>query len=44
MSNLTMSQTLRPTKLLTKPDPLMTYLPRILMTNWTSTTTNETTN
>jgi hypothetical protein len=42
-SNLTRNQPLRPTKLLMKPDPLMTYLPRILMTNWTSTT-NQTTN
>jgi hypothetical protein len=43
MSHLTMSQTLRPTKLLMKSDPLMTYLPRILMTNRTSTATNQTT-
>ena len=43
VSNLTMRQLPRPTKLLMKSDPLMTYLPRILMTNLTSTTTNRTT-
>ena len=42
-SNLTRSPPLRPTNLLTKSDPLLTYLPRILMTNSTSTTTNQTT-
>src|SRR6185312_9697721 len=42
-SNLTTTQPMRPAKLLMKPDLLMTYLPRILMTNWTSTT-NQTTN
>jgi hypothetical protein len=43
-SNLTGSQPLTPTNLLTKSDPLMTHLPRILMTNSMSTTTNQTTN
>ena len=40
-SNLTRSQPLRPTNLLTTSDPLMTYLPRILMTNSKPTTTNR---
>ena len=40
-SNLTRSQLLRLTNLLRKSDPSMMYLPRILMTTWTSTTNQK---